>query len=224
MIVFLAFYTKGFVEAFKSGRLWILGVITVLPTAIYYSYMIFLAGNIKDYSRVAFQSHILGQEFFWRGWLFQIDNVIGLTALIGSLLGLLFFEKRLAKVMLCGLWFSYVVYSFLFSYHIATHNYYQLPLVPTVAICLGGVGSAIAARLNKTSRKWFLQISVLTIIFFGVFLSIYTMLPKLYPQGIEEYMKILQQIGGEVGHSRKTIFLTDFYGKPLQLSWRDFRP
>ena len=216
VIVVLALYAKGFWGALRNFQYWLFGVILVLPTALYYFHTIFVAGNIKGYVKVAFLPHILLESFFWRGWLVQIDKVIGLAGLIGGLIGFLMLPRGMLKRLLGALWFSYIVYAFLFSYHIHTHDYYQLPIVPTIAISIGGLADAILGRLREACAKWYQRAAALAVILFAVYLSIYTVMPQLYNPGVQQYVRMSEEIGDVVGHSTKTLFLTYAYGKPLR--------
>jgi hypothetical protein len=216
VFVVLAVYTKGILGALKNLHYWLWGILTISPTAIYYSYSIFFSGNIVGYAQVAFLPRLLLESFFWKGWLLQIDKVIGMTTLIGSLLGFFMFPKGNAKILLAGLFLSYIIYAFLFTYHIHTHDYYQLPFVPTIAISIGALVDAILNRLSENCSKWYQRASAVVVILFAVFLSIYTVLPKLYNPGVKGYVNMAEEIGVQVGHSQKTLFLTYAYGKPLQ--------
>lgn len=213
MFIVLAFYSKGFLGALKNWHYWFWGVITILPTAVYFYYT---ASNIESYARTAFGVYqILSESFFWRGWMTQIEHVFSIAALIAGLAGLLIFPKGRAKVLVLALWLSYAVYGLIIPYHIHTHDYYQLLLLPTVAISIGALAAPACKWLGDACSKWFQKIPPLTVLFFAVFVGIVTVLPRLYVNGIDEYVQFLEQIGDTVNHSMKTMFLTDYYGKPL---------
>lgn len=214
--VCLAFYRYGIWRAIINSKFWLFAVVTLLPTVIYYVYLIFIVGFLKGYAGAAFLPHILLRSFFWKGWLNQIEKVVGLAALIGALLGIFMFRKGLAKVLMIGLWTGYFAYSLIFSYHSHTHDYYQLPLVPIVALSLGAIAALITNRLSQTCTRWHWRVPALVIIFFAVFLSIYKVQPKLFNPYFKQYVEIAKEIGAAVGHSTKTIFLTYAYGKPLK--------
>jgi 4-amino-4-deoxy-L-arabinose transferase-like glycosyltransferase len=218
LIVFavLAVYTKGIWGAVRNSHFWLFGIISILPMAIYYFYAFFIAKFLAGYTKSSFLPHILLESFFWKGWLVKIDKVIGLAALIGGLLGFFMFPKGKAKILLGGLWLSYIVYALFFNYSIHIIDYYQLPIVPTIAISIGGLADAILGRLRETCAKWYQRTFALAVILFAVYLSIYTVMPQLYNPGVEQYVNMCEEIGGLVGHSTKAIFLTYAYGKPLR--------
>lgn len=214
--VFLAFYRYGVWRAIINSKFWLFAVITLLPTIIYYTYLIFIVGFLKGYAGGAFLPQILLRSFFWKGWLNQIEKVVGLTALIGALLGILMFRKGLAKVLMIGLWTGYFAYSLIFSYHSHTHDYYQLPLVPIVARSLGAIATLITNRLSQTCMRLHWRVPALAIILLAVFLSIYKVQPKLSHPHFKGLVEIAKEIGAATGHSASTIFLTHSYGKPLR--------
>ena len=145
----------------------------------------------------------------------QIERVFSVAALIAGLAGLVMFPKGRAKALVFGLWLSYVIYAFIIPYHIHTHDYYQLLLLPALAISIGALVTPVFKRLAETCSSRFQRIPPLTVLFFAAFLGIITVLPKLYANGIDDYIKFLEGIGNTVNHSMKTQFLTDSYGKPL---------
>ena len=77
---------------------------------------------------------------FWKGWLEQIEYMVGYIALVGALFGLLLFRPGLPRAMMAGLWGGYLVFGLVFARHVHTHDYYSLQLVPVVALSLGQYG------------------------------------------------------------------------------------
>jgi hypothetical protein len=212
----LGLYSNGILGTLKDRRFWTFCVIVILPTAVYYFYALFISGFLQGYSSVAFMPHILKQAFFWEGWLLQIEKVISLIGLIGGLLGLLLFPKGRAKMLLWGLWLSYVVYALIFNYHIHTHDYYQLPFVPTVAISLGAIGTAVLNRLGADNRRLTTRIGIAAVILFALYIGIGKEKEQLDNPGVKDYVKMYKDIGATVEHNMKTISLTYSYGKPLR--------
>lgn len=159
---------------------------------------------------------MIWQSSFWRGWVTQIDKVYSVAGLIAALAGLVILSKGKAKALLFGLWLSYLIYSLIFTYHTSTHDYYQLPVLPAFAISIGALAAPAFRWLAETSSKGLQQIPSVLVLFLACFLGIVSAIPRIYHPGIEGYVQMLEVIGTDVNHSMKTIFLTDFYGKPLQ--------
>jgi len=214
--IFMSIYKYGIRKTVIDSKFWLFTVIAILPCAIYFGYALFIGGFMKGYSERAFLPRLLLQSFFWKGWLRQIEAVFGLPVLIAALLGVVMFPAGLAKAMVSGLLLSYVVYCLIFTYHIHTHDYYQLPFVPTVTVCLAAVASLITERLSQTCTRWYRRVPALAVIVFAVFLSIYKVQPELFDPNYKYYVEMSKEIGDTVGHSTKSIFLAYDYAKPLR--------
>ncbi|MBK9600225.1 MAG: hypothetical protein IPO36_00010 [Anaerolineales bacterium] len=65
----------------------------------------------------------------------MLNIVIGGIALMLGLLGLFFLENEKRRFFL-GLWAGYALFGIYFNYHISSHDYYSLPLIPIVALSL----------------------------------------------------------------------------------------
>jgi hypothetical protein len=63
-------------------------------------------------------------------------------------------RHRGARAAVVGLWAGYGAFCLAFAYHVATHDYYHLPLVPIVALSLGPPVAVLARRVVRTNRPW----------------------------------------------------------------------
>jgi hypothetical protein len=81
--------------------------------------------------------------FYWKGWISIIGKVVGYPAFFASLLGTLILIKDKSKYGILALWIGYINFGLIFNYHIHTHDYYQLQLIPLVAIGCGVVFQTI---------------------------------------------------------------------------------
>lgn len=241
MFISLAIYRQGIRKSVISPNFLIFAVISLLPPLIYYLNGIFIAGFLKDNARASFLPYLLLHSFFWEGWLTMLGRVVGYIGFIGALFGTLMFRQGLPRALLIGLWTGYFVYGLVFTYHIHTHDYYHLPLIPIVALSLGPIGALVINRL--TNQRWLvaiLSIILLTVVL-GIGLNIRQMqwrdispdvktklkllgavfgvnpqFIKFFKPDFEREVKIAQEIGEIVGHSTNTIFLTsDDYGNSL---------
>ncbi len=189
-------------------------LLTFLPSLIYYGYGIFIADFLKNQAGSAFQLHLLTKGFFWHGWLRLASEVVGQGALVVSILGIVLAPSQLAKRLLLALWAGYFAFGLVFAYHIYTHNYYHLMLIPIVAISLGASASALINSLTGASRYW--RQLVWGALAFAILLSVVDAIVKLKSPVGEFRAKLYEEVGEHVGHSVKTIFLTWNYGNPLQ--------
>ncbi len=137
-------------EAVRNPRLWVLAGIGVLPGAVYLGYGI-ASGNLEQYFGGRFVPALLLDPLnYWR-WMRQIEIVSGVFPLVLGLLGLFFVESKPARAFLLGLWGTYFVYGLYFDYHIASHDYYSLPLVPVTALSLAALADWVLGRLAQVT-------------------------------------------------------------------------
>ena len=94
---------------------------------------------------------MLKSATFWQGWLIQIGKVTGVVPLLLGAALLFTIKEKETRSMLAGLLCGYLVYGIVFSYPAATHDYYQLALLPITALLLGQAGQLLAQR-GKTAK------------------------------------------------------------------------
>lgn len=209
--VSLAIYNDGVFRAIFKPKFLLFAAIAVLPVGLYYVYSYFFMVFLGRYAGLFLTPGMVLNSFFWRGWFNKIEITIGFAAAISGLWGIFLFRKNSARALAAGLWVGYFVYAFIFSYHNATHTYYQLVFIPTIAISLGPVGGLIVTRLGKTCARWQWRVPVLVVIVFAVSLGMYRIRRKMFNPNFQNQVKVAQEIGKMVGHSTKTILLTQFH-------------
>ena len=82
-----------------------------------------------------------------------------------ALLGALLLSKGLARALLIGLLSGYIVFGLVFTYHIQTHSYYSLQLVPIVALAIGFIVELVGAHVSQVATQWYERVAI-----FGVLL------------------------------------------------------
>jgi 4-amino-4-deoxy-L-arabinose transferase-like glycosyltransferase len=189
-------------------------VIGLLPTALYYGYGVFIADFFRWKVETSFRPYLLLQSRFWVGWLNGLLGVVGITALLGALLGLRILRKGLPQALLFGLGIGYLAFGLVFSMHIHTHGYYHAQLLPIVALPLGAMVAFMRKWLKATWNAywWLPAVGMLAIVMFSGFQEVRSHL------GREpfESKEVAKEIGDLVRHSRRVVFLAPYYGLPLQ--------
>jgi hypothetical protein len=114
-----------------------------------------------------------------------------------------------------GAWIGYAAFCLALNYNVATHNYYQLQLIPIVALSIVPLieaGLRLVDRLGALARV-VLPAASLCVAMIG---SIVYVQPSLSSPGAGDHVRNEQAIGELVGHSTRTLFLSGDYGNPLQ--------
>jgi hypothetical protein len=149
------------------------------------------------------------------GWAEMIGNVLGLLTFALALLGLLLVNDKSTRALLLGLWGAYFAFAIFFDYHISTHDYYSLPLIPIAALALTPLADAIFVRMTEsasTSRVTrTLAASVLTL---GLVAVMWTSRVALKSTDYRPEAAFWNRIGETVRDFR-VVALTQDYGSRL---------
>ncbi|OGO25058.1 MAG: hypothetical protein A2W33_07635 [Chloroflexi bacterium RBG_16_52_11] len=216
VFVMIAVYQQGIKRSLTDPRLLSFLVLTFLPTATFYFYGILVTGTLREQARSSFLPQLLIDPFYWKGWLNNIHQVVGLASFIGALLGVMLFRRGLPRVFMMGLWVGYVLFCLVFNYHIATHDYYHLQLVPIVALSLGPMAGVVYVRLKELNPDWHWRVALWTIMFLALVLALNTARTQLSDNTFGAKVKIAEEIGERVHHSTNTVYLASDYGLSLE--------
>ncbi|HIJ70825.1 MAG TPA: hypothetical protein HPP87_05605 [Planctomycetes bacterium] len=236
-------------QGLRKGLLNIRSILFFLSSLLlgtgYYFYMTFGPGHLRHVADTIFLPQLLLELSFWTGWLQVVGRTIGYAAVIAGLLGIVLLKNRSDKALLIGLWAGYVIYALLFTYTTATHDYYQVLLLPIVALSLGPTGSIIVAHLRHLDRRWrwgiafFALFVIATLVHTGLnvrhdqfrkldpavknrlrilcnFIGLNPHNFKRINYDFEQEIAVARRIGEIVNHSTRTIFLARDYGYPLR--------
>ncbi len=195
-------------------------LLSLVPCGLYYGIRYVSNPSMAENSLAWVDVDLWLTPTFWAGWLAQIHLVVGFPAFAAALVGAAWFHRGAGKALLAGLWGGYAVFGLAFPYHISTHDYYQLPLIPVVGLSLAPlllvlweqVGLAIENRAVKAGIV--LSCMLLAIAADGI---------KIVENNFDRHARwqknerlIAPEIGRLVNHSTKTVFLSISGGLPLQ--------
>lgn len=210
----LAISRDGLLRSMIRRDVYVFFGVSLLPTAIYYIHGMFIGGFLKGQAQSSFLPHLWFEPSFWSRWLRLVRSMIGYPALAGGLLGIAMFRAGPARALVMGLWLGYLVLGLVFTYHIASHDYYHLLLIPIVAVSLSPIGGSILNRVQMTCRRRYSRAAVVGVLVVAMLLWVHharwrreSNAPMIVPPALA--------IGEVVNHSDRTIFLAHEYGRPL---------
>jgi 4-amino-4-deoxy-L-arabinose transferase-like glycosyltransferase len=228
VFVSLGVYRQGVRRLLVNPRSLIFAALSVLPTGLYYVYGTFLAGFLRGEASQKVVPRLLLEAPFWEGWFGNVRYVVGLAAIVGTLLGLLLLRKGLPRALMIGLWGGYILFGLTFDSHVATHDYYSLQLIPVVALSLGPLADLVLKYLHQTVRdpgplgwRGYGRVTVLALSTAVLVLSVagsrqafahLTGSMRAQQERAASYIATFQKIGEVVNHSRRTLVL--FGGSP----------
>jgi len=156
-------------QVLKNKQVWVIGILSLLPYILFYFYGLFISGELQSQFNLRFFPQLWITPEFWLQWNGNISRVIGLELFLGSILGTFMLEKKIDRIMVIGLFFGYFIYGMTLSYHISTHDYYQLPLIPMVAIGLASLFHRILGNLK--SAPWSKVLIVITVVSYFILIK-----------------------------------------------------
>jgi hypothetical protein len=111
---------------------------------------------------------------------------------------------------------GYLAFGLVFTYTIHTHDYWNLQLIPIVALSLGPVVAVVINRLLDSRKEWYWRTAIGAIAAFTLVLSIGTTQGRLSNGELERKVSIAQEIGARVRHATNIVYLSGDYGLPLE--------
>jgi hypothetical protein len=110
---------------------------------------------------------------------------------------------------------GYVLFCLLFTYYIRFAAHYHLQLVFIVALWLGALGHALIQRLGMRLSGDQVRLLMTAVLALSVLYHINVIRPNL-DHARYERREVAEAIGKIVGHSRHTVFIASYYGRPLE--------
>jgi 4-amino-4-deoxy-L-arabinose transferase-like glycosyltransferase len=212
----LAVHAKGTWKRILDRRFLTFVVLSLLPSVAYYGYGIFGAGFMRWKVETSFRPDLLLHREFWQGWLELAVDGVNYTALIAALLGVSLLPRGLPRALVAGLGIGYIAFGLVFTMHIHTHGYYQAQLIPIVALAFSPLVTLVINRIEQLSNEWYRWLPVIGAILLAGVLSVREVRQKLAVTQYFESAAIAREIGEAVHHGSRTVYLSPFYGLPLQ--------
>lgn len=152
----------------NNSQLWVIGGLAVLPGLSYALYSALILNSLQDQLSLRFFPQMWLAPIFYLRWWLRLNTVLSLPWLILMLLGLFVAERKMVRGLFLGWGIGYVVYGFLFSHYINTHDYYHLPLIPLAALCVANALITLLGHL-RLRRGW--QCGMALFILVSIFLT-----------------------------------------------------
>lgn len=201
-------------ELVRNRQVWVMGILGILPGLGWVVYGL-TRGFLGQQFGGRFMPSLLISPSMYIGWAQMIGEVLGLGVFALALLGLLLVKARATSSMLLGLWGAYFAFAIFFDYHISTHNYYSLPLVPIAALSLTPLAEEVFVRLSEaSSRSRTKRLFAASFLMLGLFAALWTSRVTLKSQDYRPEAEFWQQVG-DIVRDYRVVALTQDYGLPL---------
>lgn len=153
LILVSALAARGLRRSLGDIQAWVIGLIMVAIPAAYYllvirsstiSYIVNTSGTFRQ---------LLFQPSFYIRWAIFLDGLAYMSVILVALLGVAL-TPRLGRWVLLSLWVGFGLYGLSLPYTMYTHDYYNLPVVPIIAMSLAPVGSLLLGYLRRQTGMW----------------------------------------------------------------------
>lgn len=208
--------TRESKQTIKDPQVWTLAIITILPAAIFMIDSIFISKNSNLSADLRFFPSFWTDPTFYIRWKNMIGNTLGFGSFLMALLGIFLAKPGKDRSLLLGLLFGYIAYGLVFSYHIITHTYYQLPLFVFISLSLAFVGKTVFQYLTDVNgSSIFSRLAVAAIILVGMSFEMWNVRVELVRNDYRSEPQFWAALGDKLGHSSLVIGLTQDYGNRL---------
>jgi hypothetical protein len=214
----------SFLKAIKNWQVWLIGILSVLPYAIYHFYGIYILKLLGEQFSLRFFPNLWTDPAFYLRWIGEMSRVVGLEIFLIALAGSLIFPKKEILGLFIGLTIGYLLYGFTFSYHISTHDYYHIPLMVQVSLGLALVFKALVDAVDKDKVKYF-RIVIAAILLMFMLLKAWDVRVTLKRVDYRNEVKFWQNLSTEIGTDKKVTGLLSDYGYRLSYwGWMKVTP
>jgi hypothetical protein len=125
-----------------------IAILAILPAAVYHIYGLFISGFLQSQTSLRLFPDLLMDPFHYLKWKDLIDRTLGIEFFLFGIAGILLIKEKPIRGMLFFVFIGYFLYGSVFAYHIVTHNYYQIPLTPAVAIGLAALAGGLIEKIR----------------------------------------------------------------------------
>ncbi|MEK6753482.1 MAG: glycosyltransferase family 39 protein [Chloroflexota bacterium] len=211
---------RSMFEVLKQPQVYVMSVLGILPGAAYVIYGVFIAGYLGQQFGGRFIPSYFLNPAYYLGWVNMLNLVIGGIPLMMALLGIFFFEDEKRR-FIPGLWAGYALFGITFNYHISTHDYYSLPLIPIAALSLAPLADLFFKQLaNLTTTRW-LRFTVYCLLLTGIFMSLWSARAQMKSVDYRPEAQMWAEIGQKVDGYNLAGLTQDYGSRMAYWGWRN---
>ena len=143
----------GFRKAIRSSQVWaVAGLMIAIPASYYFVSTRSEASGYLSGWVFAFTDLLVSPSFYIR-WLSTLKLLLTIPMVIIGAVGMLLLRGR-DRLVVLGLWVGYFLISAAVPGLVITHDYYNLPLIPAVALSLSPLGDLMVNGIQDQGRFW----------------------------------------------------------------------
>lgn len=221
MLLGITLSTLGIKKALASLQVWVMLVLFLALSVIYYLFI------IPGYSQgwLNFTLSLVSkwlQPSFYIQWIIFAGGLVDLGIAFVSFVGVWLLPRK-PRIFALSLWAGYILYGLAFPYHITTHEYYSIPLIPAVALSLAPLAGLVINHIKNNDQlaKWVVAAVLVFSMFYSGWMGRSILLSKNYRSEAiswEEMGQALPKQGDLIGITHEDGYRIAYYG------WRHVTP
>ncbi len=205
----------GFKKAVRNWRVYMMAAISLLPGLLYNVLSATVGGNSGSLFGSRFFPALYSDPKWFLNWFMMAKSVVDYIPLIMAVLAFFLFIKKEGRVLYGCLWIGYLLQGFVFAYHIYTHNYYQLPIIPMVALGFGLFFAMFMEKIESMKPGIVVRILIAAVLVFSVALTVFKSRSVLLSDDYHYEEKYWKKLGDKIGQGTPIVALTHDYGYRL---------
>ncbi|GAB4541431.1 MAG: hypothetical protein Fur002_09840 [Anaerolineales bacterium] len=203
---------ESILQAMRRPQLYLMAALGAAPGAAYVIYGVWVSGYLGQQFGGRFMPALFLSPAYYLGWASMLNLVAGAGVLVAALLGLFLARERAAFRFLLALWLGYFVFGLYFNYHISTHDYYSLPLIPILALSLAPLAELLFAPFLVDAAAPRLRLTLALILVGGLFLHLWGIRAQLKAQDFRAEPAKWQEISALFDKDARLVGLVEDYG------------
>lgn len=210
-------FKDGFRKAVRNWQVYLMAAISLLPAAIYYILNATVGNNSTELFGTRFFPSLYTQAKWYQSWFMMAKSVVDYIPLFVAVLAFFLIKRKENKILYGCLWIGYLLQGFILAYHISSHNYYHLPIIPIVAIGCGLVFAFVMDKIQSMKPNVLSRIFIVAILLFAAALCVLKSHSDLLSSDYHYEETYWQKLGEKIGQNTPIVALTHDYG--LRLSY-----
>ncbi|MCJ7716733.1 MAG: glycosyltransferase family 39 protein, partial [Anaerolineales bacterium] len=203
---------EKFSKLIRDAQVWVIVLLSSIPVLAYHLYGVFVVGSLGKQFQGRFFPEMLRELKYYLRWKNALRAVTGHELiLVAAILGLLFFIRKKELGFFLGTGVSYVLYCLFFTYHITTHYYYHLPVIPLAAVLLAGFFEFLNKYIKTRAVIPLARFGLGAILLVGIGGGYYMLNNDDYRNEPIYYKKVADFVGND----SKVIALSQDYGNRI---------
>jgi hypothetical protein len=205
----------GFKKALRNWHVYLMAAISLLPAVIFNVLSATVGGNSGSMFGSRFFPSLFADPKWYISWFMMAKSVVDYIPLIMAVLAFFLFTRKEGRILYGCLWIGYLLQGFVFAYHIYTHNYYQLPIIPMAALGFGLFFAMFMEKIEAMKPAVVLRVLLAAVLLFSVALTVFKSRSELLTADYRYEEKYWKQLGDKIGQNTPIVALTHDYGYRL---------